>query len=222
MPTGSDGSLVIASINDAAFQRILAGKTVLAVGPGLGQNGGTQEFIRALVRSTPLPTILDADGLNAFAGRADEFRERKSDFLAITPHPGEMARLLGISNRDVQKDRVRIATEAAKRWNVYVLLKGFHTILASPDGRIFVNTTGNPGLAKGGSGDVLTGILAALTGQFGTRDWLRVLALGAWLHGRAAETLTEDADPSGILAGDVARAIPYARCELLEEIRRSA
>ena len=115
---------------------------------------------------------------------------------------------------------MRIAADAAKNWNAYVLLKGFHTILASPDGEIFVNPTGNPGLAKGGSGDVLTGILAALTGQFGTQDWLRVLALGAWLHGRAADTLIEDADPSGILAGDVARALPYARFELLEEIRR--
>jgi ADP-dependent NAD(P)H-hydrate dehydratase / NAD(P)H-hydrate epimerase len=121
----------------------------------------------------------------------------------------------------VQKDRVKIASETAAKWNVFVLLKGFHTILAGPEGQIFVNTTGNPGLAKGGSGDVLTGILAALTGQLGTNDWLRVLALGAWLHGRAAETLAEDADESGILAGEVARALPYARRQLLEEIRRS-
>jgi len=220
LPTLPDGSIAVASVDDAALRNVLAGKTVLAVGPGLGQIDGTQKFIRELVQATPLPTILDADGLNAFAGNADALRERQSEFLAITPHPGEMARLLGISNREVQKDRVRIATEAAKRWNVYVLLKGFHTILASPAGQIFVNTTGNPGLAKGGSGDVLTGILAALTGQFGTKDWLRVLALGAWLHGRAAETLTEDTDPSGIVAGEVARAIPYARLELLQEIRR--
>jgi len=220
LPTLPDGSIAIASVDDAAFKNVLAGKTVLAIGPGLGQIDGTQKFIRALVQAATLPTILDADGLNAFAGKADALRERKSEFLAITPHPGEMARLLGISNREVQKDRVRMATEAAKRWNVYVLLKGFHTILASPAGQIFVNTTGNPGLAKGGSGDVLTGILAALTGQFGTTDWLRVLALGAWLHGRAADTLTDDADPSGIVASEVARAIPCARLELLQEIRR--
>ena len=220
LPTDADGSISIESLADAAFAKIIAGKTVLAVGPGLGQNPGTQKFIRALVQSTNLPTILDADGLNAFDADADALRERKSQFMAITPHPGEMARLLGVSNAEVQKDRVRIATEAAKRWNVHVLLKGFHTILASPDARIFVNTTGNPGLAKGGSGDVLTGILAALTGQFGTQDLLRVLVLGAWLHGRAADTLIEDADPSGIVAGDVARALPYARFELLEEIRR--
>jgi NAD(P)H-hydrate epimerase len=220
LPTLADGSIAMEDLDDAAFTKILKGKTVLAVGPGLGQESGTQEFIRALVQSTRLPTILDADGLNAFDSAGDALRERQAQFLAITPHPGEMARLLGISTAEVQKDRLRIATESAKRWNAHVLLKGFHTILASPDGQIFVNTTGNPGLAKGGTGDVLTGILAALTGQFGTNDWLRVLALGAWLHGRAADTLIEDADPSGILASEVARALPYARFELLEEIRR--
>jgi len=220
LPTLADGSIAVENLADAAFAKIVKGKTVLAIGPGLGWEPGTQKFIRALVQSATLPTILDADGLNAFVTDGDALRERKSQFLAITPHPGEMARLLGITTKDVQKDRVRIATDSAKRWNVYVLLKGFHTILASPDGQVFVNTTGNPGLAKGGSGDVLTGILAALTGQFGTQDWLRVLAFGAWLHGRAADTLIEDADPSGILAGDVARALPYARFELLEEIRR--
>ncbi|HEY1423923.1 MAG TPA: NAD(P)H-hydrate dehydratase [Candidatus Acidoferrum sp.] len=222
LPTNADGSIAIVDANDATVAKILAGKTLLAVGPGLGQSPGTQKFIRWLVQSTEMPTILDADGLNAFAGKADELRDRKSQFLAITPHPGEMARLLGISNADVQKDRVKIAVESAARWNAHVLLKGFHTILASPDGRIFVNTTGNPGLAKGGSGDVLTGVLAALTGQFGIKDWLRVLALGAWLHGRAADTLIEDVDPSGIVAGDIARALPYARRELLEEIHRGA
>ncbi len=221
LPTLADGSIAIENLADAAVAKIIKGKTVLAVGPGLGQESGTQKFIRTLVQSATLPTILDADGLNAFSTNGDALRERKSQFLAITPHPGEMARLIGITTKEVQKDRVRIATESAKRWNAYVLLKGFHTILASPDGQIFVNTTGNPGLAKGGSGDVLTGILAALTGQFGTQDWLRVLALGAWLHGRAADTLIEDADPSGILASDVTRALPYARFELLEEIRRS-
>ena len=220
LPTLADGSISIENLADAAFAKIVKGKTVLAVGPGLGQERGTQKFIRTLVQSTTLPTILDADGLNAFDSEGDALHDRKSQFLAITPHPGEMARLLGITTKDIQKDRVRIAIESAKRWNAYVLLKGFHTILASPDGQTLINTTGNPGLAKGGSGDVLTGILAALTGQFGTQDWLRVLALGAWLHGRAADTLIEDADPSGILASDVARALPYARFELLGEIRR--
>ena len=219
LATDADGGIAIDAAKDERFAKVLAGKTVLAVGPGLGQHSRTQRFIRSLVQGTELPTILDADGLNAFAEHGELLRERKSRFLAITPHPGEMGRLMGCNTAEVQKDRVTMAVESAKRWNAHVLLKGFHTILAGPDGQIFVNTTGNPGLAKGGSGDVLTGVLAALTGQLGTTDWLRVLALGAWLHGKAAETLAEDADESGILAGEVARALPYARLELLEEIR---
>lgn len=218
--TDPGGDVAGQELKDGTFAKVSAGKAALAVGPGLGQTVGTQRFIRAIVQTTELPTILDADGLNAFAGQGDLLRDRESQFLAITPHPGEMARLAGRSTAEVQKDRVRIAKECAKRWNVHLLLKGFHTILADPDGGIFVNTTGNPGLAKGGSGDVLTGILTAMTGQFGTKDWLRVLALGAWLHGRAADTLVEDADASGILAAEVARALPYARQQLLEEIRR--
>jgi ADP-dependent NAD(P)H-hydrate dehydratase / NAD(P)H-hydrate epimerase len=99
-----------------------------------------------------------------------------------------------------------------------VLLKGFHTLLAAPDGSIFMNTTGNAGLAKGGSGDVLTGVLAALTAQFGTEDWLRVLALGAYLHGAAADSVVDDGDSSGLLAGDVALAVPHAREDLISEL----
>src|SRR5262249_58315865 len=131
----------------------------------------------------------------------------KAEFLAVTPHPGEMARLLDISTKDVQADRVKTAQDAANRWRVYVVLKGSHTILASPDGQIFVNTTGNAGLAKGGSGDVLTGILAACTGQFKTDDWLRVLALGVYLHGAAADIAVRGTDPSGLLATQAAEAV---------------
>jgi NAD(P)H-hydrate epimerase len=202
------------------LERIQEGKDVLAIGPGLGQNEETQQVVRSLVRSTYKPVILDADGLNAFAGRAEEWRERNSKFLAITPHPGEMARLLGVSTQEVQADRVKTATEAAKKWKVHVILKGSHTIVASPDGPIFVNTTGNAGLAKGGSGDSLTGILAACTGQFKTDDWLRVLALGVYLHGAAADIAVRGTDPSGLLASEVAAAVPKARMELLRELRR--
>ena len=130
-----------------------------------------------------------------------------------------MARLLGCSTAQVQQDRVKAAVDAAKRWNAHVALKGFHTVLASPSGQVFVNTTGNPALAKGGSGDVLTGLLAALIAQFGTEDLLRIVALGAYLHGRAADLLAQQSDASGILAGEVAQAIPYARRKLQEELQ---
>jgi NAD(P)H-hydrate epimerase len=130
-----------------------------------------------------------------------------------------MARLLGAKTRDVQSNRLEVAAQAARHWNAYVVLKGFHTLLAAPDGRTWVNTTGGPSLAKGGTGDVLTGVLAALTAQFGTEDWLRVLALGVFLHGTAADMLTLEREPSGVLAHEVAERIPAAREHLLREIQ---
>jgi len=215
----SDGTAAIQNLTQQRFQRIAEGKTVLALGPGLGLQSETQDFIRKVVLQTGLPVVLDADGLNAFAEKADELNRRKTKFLAITPHPGEMARLLDSSTKNVQEDRVKTAQEAARRWNAHVILKGSHTIIASPDGQIFVNTSGNPGLAKGGSGDVLTGILAALTAQFKTDDWTRVLALGVYLHGKAAELATKNADESGLLATEVAAAVPHARHQLLQELQ---
>jgi hydroxyethylthiazole kinase-like uncharacterized protein yjeF len=202
------------------FARIEEGKTVLAVGPGLGAHPETQEFIRGVVLHTYRPVILDADGLNAFAGYADKLRDCKTEFLAITPHPGEMARLLNTSIKAVEEDRVKTAREAAKDWNAFVVLKGFHTVVAAPDGQVFVNTSGNAGLAKGGSGDVLTGVLAALTGQFKTDNWVTVLALGVYLHGLAAEIAATGTDLSGLLASDVVSAIPAARRRLVLELQR--
>jgi NAD(P)H-hydrate epimerase len=215
-----DGSIDAEFFTPTELARIIQDRDVLAIGPGLGLQQGTKKFIQALAKFAEMPVILDAGALSAFAGYGDGLRNRKAEFLAVTPHPGEMARLLGCSTAEVQKDRVGAAKAAASKWNAHVLLKGFRTVMAAPDGRVFINTTGNPGLAKGGSGDVLTGVLAGLTAQFGTEDWLRVIALGAWLHGRAAETLAEDADVSGIVASEVARALPYARRQLLGEIRR--
>jgi len=219
----ADGAISKNNLDRGSLARIVAGKTVLAVGPGLGTHPETQEFIARLTAESELPVILDADGLNAFAGRPEQLRRRKTSFLAITPHPGEMARLLGTTTARVQEDRVAAALDSAKKWNAHVILKGFHTLIVSPDGKLFVNTSGNPGLSKGGSGDVLTGILAALTAQFGTADWARVLALGVYLHGVAADLLAaEGEEVSGMLASEVAGAVPGARGWLLKEIRFGA
>ena len=214
------GTIALKNARGAQWKKIEKGKSVLAIGPGLGTEPQTQQCIRTIVRSTELPVILDADGLNAFDGRADELRQRKTKFLAVTPHPGEMARLLGKSIRDVQGDRLKVAREAASRWNAHVILKGFHTLIVAPDGEAFVNTTGNPGLAKGGTGDVLTGLLAALTAQFKTGDWLRVLALGVYLHGLAADIGVTRMDASGLIADDVISLIPEARMKLLQELQK--
>lgn len=214
------GTIARANLQNGRWAAAMKDKTVLAMGPGLGQEAETQEFVRAVVRNCAAPLVLDADGLNAFSGDSDALRDRPGEFLAITPHPGEMARLLGSSVTDVQKNRLQTAREAAERWNAHVVLKGFHTIVAGPKGDVFVSTPGNPGMAKGGSGDVLTGVLAGVTGQFGTGDWARVLALGVELHGRAADVAVRRTDESGLLAHEIADAMPLARRELLEELRR--
>jgi NAD(P)H-hydrate epimerase len=213
------GALATRSLLDGTLAELEEGKSVLAIGPGLGTHKQTQEFVRTLVAQTELPILLDADGLNAFAGEGAKLKKRTTKFLCVTPHPGEMARLLGVSTKVVQEDRLAAATDAARNWNAHVVLKGFHTILAAPDGRAWVATAGSPSLAKGGSGDVLTGVLAALTAQFGTKDWIRVLALGVFLHGTAADMLSQERDPSGILAHEVAERIPEAREWLLREIQ---
>jgi len=219
MKATKSGALALRGLVDGTFGELEEGKNVLAIGPGLGTHRQTQEFIRTVVAQTELPVVLDADGLNAFANAGPLLRKRKTKYLCITPHPGEMARLLGSSSAKVQQDRLELAKDAARRWNAHVVLKGFHTILAAPDGSTWVNTSGGPGLAKGGSGDVLTGVLAALTAQFGTKDWIRVLALGVFLHGKAANILAQEEEPSGILAHEVAERVPKAREQLLREIQ---
>jgi hydroxyethylthiazole kinase-like uncharacterized protein yjeF len=216
-PTGPE--LRGVAFSGSTIERIFTGKTVLAVGPGMGEHPETQSFILSVVQTSNRPVILDADGLNAFVGHAEKLADRNSKYLIITPHPGEMSRLLGVSTNQVQAGRVQTAVDAAKKWNACVVLKGYHTVIASPDGKVFINTTGNAGLAKGGSGDVLTGLLAGLVAQFGANDLLRVVALGVYLHGRAADLLAEQSDASGILAGEVANTIPFARRKLLQELQ---
>lgn len=204
------GTASLRNLDYGSFPELAHGKSVLAIGPGLSTNGETQEFIRRIVRDTEMPIILDADGLNAFAGRADEFNMRKTPLLAMTPHPGEMARLLGVSVAAVQAQRLSVALDAAKRWRAYVVLKGFHTILATPDGGAFFNTTGNPGMATGGTGDVLTGMLAGLTAEFGTAQWERVLGLGIYLHGLAGDLAAAAVGEAPLVASDLVDALPEA------------
>jgi len=211
-----EGTASLRNLDDR-FGRATRDKSVLAIGPGLSTHQETQQFVRALLEKLSLPVILDADGLNAFAGRADELRKPKPTLLAVTPHPGEMARLMGITSRDVQARRLEIALEAAGRWQAFVILKGFHTILATPDGRAYVNTTGNAGMATGGTGDVLTGMLAGLTAEFGTEKWERVLGLGVYLHGLAGDVAAERVGQTPLVASDLIEALPEAYARLLAQ-----
>ncbi|HYT07253.1 MAG TPA: NAD(P)H-hydrate dehydratase [Rugosimonospora sp.] len=212
-----DGTASVRNLDSDHFGPVARDKSVIAMGPGLSTNKETQKFIRAVLQKLSLPVILDADGLNAFAGHTGELRTRKPELLALTPHPGEMARLLDVTARDVQARRLEIALETAERWQCFVILKGFHTILATPDGRAYVNTTGNAGMATGGTGDVLTGMLAGLTAEFGTKNWERVLGLGVHLHGLAGDVAAERLGEAPLVASDVIEALPEAYARLLAQ-----
>jgi hydroxyethylthiazole kinase-like uncharacterized protein yjeF len=208
---GTDAdTIAVRSLDFGRFFEILRGKSVLALGPGLSTHPETQQFVHRVVAECALPVILDADGLNAFAGRAAELSQRHSAALAVTPHPGEMARLLGCTTAEVQAQRLEVAQRAAREWNAHVVLKGYRTVVTAPDGRAFINPTGNPGMASGGTGDVLTGILAGLTAQFGVADWARVLSLGVYLHGLAGDFAAAEVGEHSLVASDLVRMLPRA------------
>jgi NAD(P)H-hydrate epimerase len=211
------GTAGLRNLDYGSFAEIVRGKSVLAIGPGLSTNNETQQFIRQVVGETELPIILDADGLNAYAGTADHLNERKAPVIAMTPHPGEMARLVGGTAKDVQAKRLDVAVKAASRWRAHVILKGFHTILATPSGYAYINTTGNPGMATGGTGDVLTGILAGLTAEFGIEDWPRVLSLGVYLHGLAGDIAASRVGQAPLIASDLIDALPEAYAHVLAD-----
>ena len=215
------GTIGLHALDYGRFAEIAAKKSVLAIGPGLSTHAETRDFVHDAVEKSEIPVILDADGLNAYDGCADRLNDRKTAALVITPHPGEMARLLGRSVPDIQSRRLDTALEAANRWRAIVVLKGFHTIVAAPDGRAFVNTTGNPGMATAGTGDALTGILAGLTAQFGTDDWLRIVGLGVYLHGLAGDIAAARVGEIPLVAGDLLEALPEAFRQLLAERDRA-
>ena len=161
----AEGTISLACIESGKLERIMRGKTLIALGPGLSQHPETANFIRVLVSNCRLPLVIDADGLNAFQGMAEKLNGRLLPQLVLTPHPGEMARLLGSTAAEVQSDRIGIARRFAHERAAIVVLKGHRTLIAHPDGRVWVNSSGNPALAKGGTGDVLTGIIAGLMAQ---------------------------------------------------------
>lgn len=219
MAATTAGSLAMKDLENGRLESILAGKKALSIGPGLGTQEETQRFIRGVVGRRGVPVILDADGLNAFDGFAKDLN-REEGRLAMTPHPGEMARLLDATVKDVQARRIDIATAAATEWNAIVILKGHHTIVAAPDGGAWINSTGNPGMATGGTGDVLTGILGGLTAQYGVGDWWRMLAFGVWLHGLSGDISAAESGEAPLMASDLIQALPRALRQFHEELER--
>lgn len=212
------GTIARDVFDSGGFSTILRDKNSVAIGPGLSTHEDTQQFVRSVITSKPqVPVILDADGLNAFAGRAGELGGSGGMF-ALTPHPGEMARLLGTTAKEVQECRLNTARKSAADWQAVVILKGHQTVIAAPDGQAWINSTGNPGMATAGMGDVLTGMLAGLTAQFGGKSWPFTLALGVYLHGLAGDIASTEAGGGPITASDLIRAIPHAFAQLASAI----
>ena len=175
---------------------------VLAVGPGLGVGNGPRALVRGLVERTPGPLVLDADALNVLADDPTVLGARRDRETVVTPHPGEMARLAGTTTAEVQGNRIDYARACATEHGVHVVLKGARSILATPDGAVFINPTGNPGMASGGTGDVLTGVVAAWWAQL--RDPAAAMTVGVHVHGLAGDLAVDRVGETALTASDLA------------------
>jgi NAD(P)H-hydrate epimerase len=192
----------------SAYDEILSlldGKKALAIGPGLGTAPETKNLVRRLLTDMLLPTVVDADGLNALQGHLDLLKKMKVPPI-LTPHPGEMGHLLSMSAAEIQKRRISIARDFASEHQVFLVLKGARTIIADPEGGIIVNPTGNPGMASGGMGDVLTGMIAGLLVQ--GYSPLDASQLAVYIHGASADSLAKTKGPIGYLASDIIKMLP--------------
>jgi NAD(P)H-hydrate epimerase len=187
---GEEGAVSMENLAGSNLAALLKKITVLAMGPGLSTEGDAPEFARQVVERTTLPVVIDADALNAFEGKADLLRGA-GRVMVLTPHPGEMARLAGMTVKEVEADRIGLARRFATEHKLTLVLKGWRTLVAHPDGSIGVNTTGNPAMSKGGSGDILTGIVAAMVAQFArsgeAADVAVAVEAAVYLHGLAAD-----------------------------------
>jgi len=198
-----------------AFEKIIAlteKKGALALGPGVSTSDGTVELVHRIIKEINIPVVIDADGLNALARDVNILKKAKAP-IVLTPHPGEMARLMNASAAEIQNDRIEISRRFAQEYNVYLVLKGFKTIIADPYGNIWINPTGNPGMATAGMGDVLTGMLSSFIAQgFGIMDAAK---LAVFSHGLAGDTIASERGEIGLLATDVVERVP----SILNELR---
>ena len=221
------GSFSTRAFDYSRVADLLQGKAVVALGPGLGREDETVQFVRRFLEECPLPVVLDADGINACQDALD-LLARKEEALVLTPHPGEFARLLGISTRELQQNRIELARGFAMERGLYLVLKGHQTLLASPSGQVTLNSSGNPAMAKGGSGDVLTGIVAGLLAQWfsmpatrdrrGIDDLESVITLAVFVHGLAGDLAREIRGDQSVMASD----LTGFTAEALRRVREAA
>lgn len=203
------GGLALGVLDPDPLAKLLKKISVVGIGPGLGEGGSTPEFVRRFVAQVTVPLVIDADALNCLAGHTEILKRASaakdahgnSRKLVLTPHPGEMARLVGGTVKEVEADRLGIARRFAAEHGVTLVLKGWRTLIAHPDGRVAVNTTGNPSMAKGGSGDILTGIVAALIAQY-PENFPEAVEAAVFLHGLAGDFACLDQDEHTVLATD--------------------
>ncbi|HTZ82576.1 MAG TPA: NAD(P)H-hydrate dehydratase [Candidatus Acidoferrales bacterium] len=206
LPETDAGTIARSALNQ--INELAKGKSVLAIGPGISRFAETSELVRSLVSKSEVPIVLDADGLNAFQGKIDQL-SGKGRLLVITPHPGEMARLADCSVADVQKNRLEVARKFAREHELIVVLKGHRTLVVQPDGEAWVNTTGNPGMSTGGTGDILTGMVSALIAQNPNNPTLAVCA-AVHLHGLAGDVMLDSVGEHSMVATDLLRGLPEA------------
>jgi len=214
LEVGAAGQISTENCPSDRLAALTAGKTVLAAGPGLGQDPETIRFVTALLGATRIPTVLDADALNILATQPGlltrlSVAAKGGTTVVLTPHPGEMARLLGLTVAEVEANRLEIALGFAERLGMTVVLKGARTLIAHPDGRVAVNTSGNPGMAKGGSGDLLTGLVAGLLAQY-PGETARAVEAAVYLHGLAADLAVRAGNEHTLLATDSLQQLPRA------------
>lgn len=206
------------SLSRQSIPRILSrlkNAAVAAVGPGLTVDDEIVEIVGSIIESSTIPLVMDADALNAISKDVNVLKKRNSEII-ITPHPGEMSRLAGISTEEVQNNRMEVAAEFSARWGVITVLKGYRTVIACPDGSTYINTTGNSGMATAGTGDVLTGIMAGLIGQ-GVKP-REAAAAAVYIHGKAGDNAACKKGEHGMIAGDVVKEIPFVIKELAKKI----
>jgi NAD(P)H-hydrate epimerase len=205
-----DGGMVVAAAVDRVLEQ---NQDVVACGPGLGRSPGVAEFVRALLDRATCPLVLDADAVTVLADDPGRLVGSEERDVIITPHPGEMARLVGVSIGEVQANRLQVATDFATTHRVYVVLKGHRTVIATPEGHVFINPTGNPGMATGGTGDVLTGMIAAWLAQL--LDAEAACRLAVFLHGAAGDLAEAHEGQAAMIATDLVEHIGEALTELV-------
>jgi ADP-dependent NAD(P)H-hydrate dehydratase / NAD(P)H-hydrate epimerase len=204
-PSTSQGTLSLKGLRE--MERFCATQSVLAIGPGLSQQSITQQLIRKVLPATLLPLVIDADGLNALKGHLEVLEACRGRAI-LTPHPGEFCRVFGGTLDDSDGVRKKRALDAAQKCTGVVVLKGYRTVIADPGGDCHINTTGNPGMATAGSGDVLTGMIAALVGQ--GLPYFEAACLGAHVHGLAGDMAAKKIGQTSLTAGDLLRFLPDA------------